>query len=168
VAIHRSSGGYQLTVHETAVDLHRFHNLITDARSAAEDGRTVALFDQALRLWRGTAFADLDTPWLATVRTAVEWERQEAQRDRTDAALRCGHHAHLLAQLSTQATQHPFDERIAGQMMRALAAAGRPAEALATYQHTRRALVDQLGMEPGPELRHPTTTDTASQVIPRS
>src|SRR5882724_3842841 len=77
-----------------------------------------------------------------------------AELDRTDAALRCGQHAELLADLSTRATQQPFNERIAGQLMIALAGTGRQAEALTAYQHTRQVLVDELGLEPGPELRH--------------
>ncbi|HEX5118199.1 MAG TPA: BTAD domain-containing putative transcriptional regulator [Pseudonocardiaceae bacterium] len=151
--IERRPGGYVLTIDPLSVDLHRFRKLINDARLAVDDTRAVALFDEALRWWRGTPFAGLDTAWLASVRTALEVERQAAQLDRTDAALRCGQHTHLLAELSTRAATRPLDERIAGQLMLALAGAGRPADALATYQHTRRALCDELGLEPGPELR---------------
>ena len=153
VAIERHAGGYRLVADETSVDLHQFHRLITGARAATDDTHAMALFDLALQLWRGTPFTDLDTPWLTTVRATLEAELHAAQLDRTDAALRCGQHALLLAELSSQAAQQPFDERIAGQLMLALARAGRPADALAAYQHTREALVDQLGLEPGPELR---------------
>ena len=75
VTIERRSRGYMLTVDEASVDLHRFRSLITDARLANEDARALALFDQALLLWRGTPFADLDTHWLASVRAALEIER---------------------------------------------------------------------------------------------
>ncbi len=153
VLIERRSGAYALTVDEESVDLQRFRHLINDARLASEDARALALFDQALRLWRGAPFADLDTPWLASIRAALEVEREAAELDRTDVALRCGQHAELLADLSTRAAQQPFDERIAGQWMLALAGTGRQAEALAVYQRTRTVLLDQLGLEPGPELR---------------
>jgi DNA-binding SARP family transcriptional activator len=154
VVIERRSGGYRLTVDQASVDLHRFRGLIDQARRADEDARALMLFDQAFRLWRGTPFTDLDTPWLASVRATLETERHAAQLDRTDVALRSGQHAQLLVDLSAQAAQHPFDERIAGQLMLALAGSGRQAEALTIYQHTRRALVDELGLEPGLELRH--------------
>ncbi|HEX5405131.1 MAG TPA: tetratricopeptide repeat protein [Pseudonocardiaceae bacterium] len=153
VTIERRSGGYLFAVDEASVDLHQFRGLVDEARLATDDGHALALFDKALGLWRGSPFADLDTPWLASVRAALEMQRSAAELDRTDAALRCGQHAQLLADLNTRATQQPFDERIAGQLMLALAGAGRQAEALTAYQHTRRALLDQLGLEPGAELR---------------
>lgn len=154
VTIQRHAGGYQLVIDECSVDLHVFRDLIRAARLANEDTRALALFDQALRLWRGTPFTGLDTAWFASVRAALEAERQAAQLDRTDTALRCGQHAQLIAELVTRASQDPWDERLVGQLMLALAAAGRQADALAAYQRTRQALVDQLGLEPGPELRH--------------
>ncbi|HEX5114633.1 MAG TPA: BTAD domain-containing putative transcriptional regulator [Pseudonocardiaceae bacterium] len=86
--IERRSGGYQLTVDPASVDLQRFRGLLTEARSAGDDARAVALFDQALRWWCGTPFADLDTSWSASVRAALEAERQAARLDRVDAALR--------------------------------------------------------------------------------
>lgn len=153
VTIEQRSGSYMLVVDSESVDLHRFRDLIKQARATPDDVRALELFDQALGLWRGTPFADLDTPWLASVRTALEVERQAAQLDRTDVALRCGHDAELLADLRNSAAQQPFDERIAGQLMCALAGTGRHADALAAYQQTRQVLVDQLGLEPGPELR---------------
>jgi DNA-binding SARP family transcriptional activator/tetratricopeptide (TPR) repeat protein len=153
VRIERRPGGYLFTVDETSVDLHRFRGLLTAARLAKEDDQAVVLFDEALHLWRGTPFADLDTPWLAALRTVLEADREAARLDRTDAALRCGQHNQLLADLSAHAAQHPFDERIAGQLMLALAGTGRQAEALTVYRRTRGVLLDELGLEPGPELR---------------
>lgn len=152
-AIQRRSGGYQLTTDAQSVDVHRFRILIKDAESADDDAHAMALFEAALQLWRGTPFAGLDTPWLATAREELELDRQIARLDRNDAALRCRQHTRLLAELNSLASTHPLDERIAGQLIFALAAAGRTAEALAAYQRTRRALVDQLGVEPGTELR---------------
>jgi DNA-binding SARP family transcriptional activator/tetratricopeptide (TPR) repeat protein len=153
VTIERRPGGYLLAVDETAVDLHQFRDLIGRARSASEDTDALVLLDQALLLWRGTAFTGLDTPWLNTVREALDIERRTAELERTDAALRCGQHARLLADLTSRAAQEPFDERIAGQLMLALAGTGRQAKALSVYQSVRQALLDELGLEPGPELR---------------
>src|SRR5262249_8860183 len=117
------------------------------------DTDAVALFGEAVHLWRGTPFTDLDTPWLARMRTALEAELHAAQLDRTDAALRCGQHTRLLAELRSQAAEQPFDEPVAGQWILAGGGAGRAAEALAAYQGTRQALIDHLGIEPGPDLR---------------
>ncbi|MFC4504897.1 MULTISPECIES: AfsR/SARP family transcriptional regulator [Streptomyces] len=98
----RRSGGYVLDVEATAVDLHRFGDGVAQARAAAlneQDEQAAALFGQALGLWRGDAFAGLDTPWIHALRDAVDQERVAAELDHTDVRLRCGHHIGLLAEL---------------------------------------------------------------------
>jgi DNA-binding SARP family transcriptional activator len=153
VVLRRRSTGYVLTVDEDSVDLRRFRRLIDEARAAVDDREALALFDDALALWRGEAFADLDSPWFASVRTALEAERRAVELDRTDAALRCGQHSVLLAGLTSQAAQHPVDERLVGQLMLALYRAGRQADALSTYQRLRVDLAEQLGTDPNPSLQ---------------
>ncbi|QUQ66256.1 SARP family transcriptional regulator [Kutzneria sp. CA-103260] len=153
VSLQRSSTGYRLVVDEAAVDVHRFRQLVTQARSCADDSEALVLFDRALALWRGTALAELDSPWFVAVRTALEAERRTAELDRADAALRCGRHAELLAELSTRAAQHPLDERLAGQVMLALYRSGRQADALHHYQRVREELAEQLGAAPEPALQ---------------
>ena len=74
-------------------------------------------------------------------------------RRRLDAALALGHHGDLVGELETLVAQQPSRERLRGQLMLALYRCGRQAEALAAYQEARRTLVDELGLEPGPELR---------------
>ncbi|WP_200302474.1 BTAD domain-containing putative transcriptional regulator [Streptomyces adelaidensis] len=152
----RRSGGYVLDVEATAVDLHRFHDVTARARAAARserDEQAEALFGQALGLWRGDAFAGLDTPWINALRDAVGQERIAAELDHTDVRLRCGHHNGLPAELSARVETHPLDERLAGQFILALYRGGRPADALSHYERTRLLLAEELGCDPTLPLR---------------
>jgi DNA-binding SARP family transcriptional activator/tetratricopeptide (TPR) repeat protein len=153
VTIGRTPAGYRLTVDIDAVDLHRFHRLIVKARATDGDEARLALLDQALGLWRAEPFAGLDTPWLAGVRASLEAERLAATLDRNDIALRLDRHAELLAELSDLADRHPLDERLAGQHMLALYRSGRQADALRHFEAVRVRLAEELGADPGPDLR---------------
>ena len=153
VGIARQRGGYLLTVDPMAVDLHRFNELVSRARRASDDDHALRQFDEAIGLWRGEAFAPLDTPWFNVLRTALDQGRLAAERDRTDAALRSGQHSTLLSELSRCVAEQPLDERLAGQLMLALARSGRQAEALDHYQRIRHRLADVLGVDPGPDLQ---------------
>ncbi|MFJ8111864.1 AfsR/SARP family transcriptional regulator [Streptomyces sp. NPDC096132] len=152
-AIRREPGGYRLAAEASAVDLHRFRDLVARARDTAVDDAAAALLDRALRLWRGPAFGSLETPWFSELREALGHERFLVELDRNDLALRRGRHTEVLADLSAQIAAHPLDERLAGQLMLALHRSGRSAEALGHYQRTRRMLADELGIDPGPPLR---------------
>jgi DNA-binding SARP family transcriptional activator/tetratricopeptide (TPR) repeat protein len=149
----RGLGGYSLTVDELAVDMHQFRHLITQARQAADDESAVALFRQALALWRGAPFAEVDTPWFNAVRDALAKERLAVELDCTDRRLRLGDHAALLTTLSERSAAHRLDERLAAQYMLALYRSGRQADALAHYRHIRSTLTEELGIDPGQELR---------------
>ncbi|WP_162146227.1 AfsR/SARP family transcriptional regulator [Amycolatopsis vancoresmycina] len=151
--IRRRSGGYVIDVDPAAVDLHRFRELVSRARAAEAGEQAHELFDEALGLWRGEPFANLDTYWLNGVREAVLNERRSAELDYYDLQLRQGNHAELLPTLSTRARTYPLDERVAGQLMLALYRCGRQAEALDHYRKLRAHLVSDLGADPGPELR---------------
>ncbi|WP_369217784.1 AfsR/SARP family transcriptional regulator, partial [Streptomyces flavofungini] len=171
--IAKEPGGYRLVVDASAVDMHRFRELVARARATADgeragdsahgertgDGshgngeRAVALFEEALALWRAEPFAALDTPWFGALREALLRERLAAELDRNDLALRQGRHGELLAELTTRAGTHPLDERLAGQLMLALYRSGRAADALGHYRRTRDLLADELGVDPGARLR---------------
>ncbi|MGI5372822.1 AfsR/SARP family transcriptional regulator [Streptomyces sp. CA-251387] len=135
------------------MDLHRFRDLVAQARDTQDDDRAAALLDEALRLWRGPALSTLETPWFTSLRETLHHERFTAELDRNDIALRHGRHAHILADLTAHAAAHPLDERLAGQLMLALHLSGRPADALRHYRHTRRALAEELGIDPGLPLQ---------------
>ena len=149
----RSSGGYVLRAPAGQLDLHRFRALTAEAAKADGDEPAAAWLRQALGLWRGPALAGLDSPWLRAMRQTLELERAAAVLDLNEARLRLGEHAALVSELSRQTASSPADERLAGQLMLALYRCGRQAEALAAYQHARNLLVDEVGTEPGPQLR---------------
>jgi DNA-binding SARP family transcriptional activator/Tfp pilus assembly protein PilF len=151
VSIERRPGGYVLAIDPMAVDMHRFRQLVAEAQAAGGDAG-VALFEQALGLWRGEAFGTLDTPWLNNKREALNRQRLAAELDRNDLALSRGEHGRLVDELSTRAAANPLDERLAGQLMLALYRCGRQADALGHFQRVRRKLVDELGTDPSPPL----------------
>ncbi|MEV4116827.1 BTAD domain-containing putative transcriptional regulator [Nonomuraea sp. NPDC049695] len=151
--IGRRSGGYLLEIDETAVDLHLFRRLLAQARGGQDGAEQVALYERALALWHGEAFADLETPWLTAQRHTLEAERFAAQLDYQDIRLRRGEDATLLADLTALAAVHPLDERLAGQLMIALYRSGRQSDALECYAQIRHGLVETLGADPGMALQ---------------
>jgi DNA-binding SARP family transcriptional activator len=120
VAIQWKPAGYRLVVNEHAVDLHQFHALIDQVRTAEHDDKTVTLLRRALGLWRGEPFGAQDTPWFNAARATLDRKRYAVELDLTDARLRCGEHASLVAELIGQAEDNPWDERLVGQLMLAL------------------------------------------------
>jgi len=153
VRIVRGPGGYALVVDPMAVDLHLFHDLVGQARAAGRDEGAAGLFARALGLWRGEAFATLDTPWINAVRDMVAAQRLLAETERNDVELRLGRHGELLAELPARVQENPLDERLAGQLMLVLYRCGRQSEALVHYEVVRRRLADELGVAPAAPLR---------------
>lgn len=149
----RRAGGFVLTVEPSAVDLHRFHGLLARARRAPDPAVATDLFERALAIRQGEPFADVDTPWFNALREAVESEHHAARLDLTDLQLRAGRHGEILAALHVRTKEHPLDERLAGQLMLALAQSGRAADALEHYRTTRDLLAEELGIGPGAPLR---------------
>ncbi|MGW4111507.1 BTAD domain-containing putative transcriptional regulator [Actinosynnema sp. NPDC004786] len=152
VAIDRTQAGYLLPVDEHAVDLHRFRGLLRRARGE-EDRAALASVGGALGLWRGPALGGLRGEWAEAVRRTLEQERWQAVLHRNDLALRLGRHAEVMAELTALAEENPLDERLAAQVVVALHRSGRQADALHRYQVVRRRLAEELGADPGPELR---------------
>jgi DNA-binding SARP family transcriptional activator/Tfp pilus assembly protein PilF len=152
-AIERQQNGYVIRLDERLVDLYAFQDTVKRAHAAEDDARAEALFGEALALWRGEVCEPLDTPWLSSVRAAMNKERVAAERDLTDVQLRQGQHTALLARLSEWAERQPLDERLAGQLMVALFRSGRQADALRHYQRVCQQLADELAIGPGRALR---------------
>jgi DNA-binding SARP family transcriptional activator/Tfp pilus assembly protein PilF len=151
------SPGYVIRVDPGELDVARFEALLDGARNAAQDGSWEAAADQAreaLALWRGEPLADVDSEALALREVPRLTElRLQAAELRIDAELRLGHYGVVIAELERMAAAHPLREHLHALLMLALYRDGRQAEALAAYQHARRLLVDELGAEPGTELR---------------
>ncbi|MFD7767130.1 BTAD domain-containing putative transcriptional regulator [Streptomyces sp. NPDC059787] len=146
-------GGYRLVVEPSAVDAHRFRDLSGRARKAGGDEQAEALWREALALWRGSAFAGVDTPWFNARRHLLDSERLAARLELVDVRLRLAQHEGLVSELAARAEEYPLDERVIGQLVLALYRCGRQAEALGAYERARRRLADELGVDPGPALR---------------
>jgi DNA-binding SARP family transcriptional activator len=145
--------GYVLRAAPDAIDLRRFENLVTEARPLPARERSEK-FGEALALWRGPALADLaNEPALAADLGRLEELRQSVVEQRIDARLELGEHAEVVRELEGLIGEYPLRERLRGQLILALYRSGRQAEALETYRETRRVLVEELGIEPSPELR---------------
>ncbi|MFB7995857.1 BTAD domain-containing putative transcriptional regulator [Streptomyces sp. NPDC056002] len=143
--------GYRLSVGPDDVDVHRFERLAAEgerALTAGDPSRASALLGEALGLWRGPALADLP----ATFAGRLDEIRLTAAQTRIEAELALGSAGGLVPELRELISAHPLGERLYGQLMRALHADGRPAEALAVYEEVRRVLADELGADPSAEL----------------
>ena len=145
--------GYVLRADPDSVDLQRFERLVVEAKPLAAAQRKEKLTD-ALALWRGAPLADLShEPAIAAEMRRLEELRLSALEQRIDADLELGGSLELVAELEALIAEHPLRERLRGQLILALYRGGRQAEALETYRETRRVLVEELGIEPSPELR---------------
>ena len=145
--------GYRLAVDPNAVDANRFKRLLDEARLATGEARSAALAG-ALGLWGGPALVDFTyEPFAQRAIAALEELRLAAIEDRIDTDLSLGRHGAVVTEIEGLVAAHPFRERLRGQLMLALYRAGRQADALAAFQAARNALVEELGIEPGPALR---------------
>ncbi|TDC78918.1 BTAD domain-containing putative transcriptional regulator [Streptomyces hainanensis] len=145
--------GYTLDVAPRETDAGRFAELTAAARAAGGPRERAELLGEALRLWRGEAFAEFADAAFARAavdRLAEEW--LTAREELAEARLELGEHLALAAELAETVARHPTRERLRGLHLRALHLAGRQGEALAGYQELRRALATELGLDPGPEL----------------
>lgn len=150
----RSGEGYLARVDPDSVDALRFRRLVERARGRAPAAERAALLREALGLWRGPLLADaasdrlrdrIEAPWvelrLAAQTTAIELE------------LEAGRHQELIGELTVLAAEHAYREQFTGLLMLALYRAGRQTEALQAFANLDRRMRENLGLEPGPELR---------------
>ena len=145
--------GYRLNVAAGSLDLTQFQGLVDEAR-AAPNLQAVELRRHALQLWRGPALADVAIEGADRHGvTRLNDLRLSAQIDQIDVELALGRHASLVGELETLTAAHPYQERLAAQLMLGLYRSGRQAEALEFYRTLRRRLDDELGLQPGQELR---------------
>jgi DNA-binding SARP family transcriptional activator/class 3 adenylate cyclase len=151
------STGYKLIVGPEELDLLVFDRLVEEGRLAASSGeneQAAERFREALSLWRGRPFEDVAYESFAQIEIdRLEERRLAAIEERIDAELALGKHSQLASELDALVRQHPFRERLRGQLMLSLYRSGRQAEALTAYQDARRVLVEELGIDPGPTLR---------------
>src|SRR5439155_27012625 len=127
--------------------------LVAEAKQA-EPREAAAKLREALSLWRDRALADFSYERFAQAEIArLEELRVAALEERIEAELALGLHADVVGELEGLVREHPFRERLRGQLMLALYRSGRQAEALEAFQEGRRILVEELGIDPSPALR---------------
>jgi predicted ATPase/DNA-binding SARP family transcriptional activator len=150
------SGGYLLAVDSGELDAEVFAAGVSDGRAAlaaGDPGLASGLLGEALGLWRGPPLAEVAFAEFAQADIRqLEELRLEALESRVEADLELGRHLQLIGELEALRVQHPARERVAGQLMRALYRSGRQSEALGVYARLRTELLDQVGLEPGPDL----------------
>ncbi len=155
--LHTRPPGYSLQLAPDDIDLHRFEMLVASSRTDLEAGRAEeasAGFRAALALWRGPALAEFASePFALGEEARLEEVRISALEGRLEADLRLGRHGDLVGELEALIARYPLREGLRRQHMLALYRSGRQAEALTAYQDARRALADELGIEPSPALR---------------
>lgn len=153
----RRPGGYSLAVSPDAIDAVRFQAHIDAGRQAAAAGDPVRAGRElcaALELWRGRPLADLaDEPFAVAEVARLEEMRLAALEESAVAALALGRHSAVVPDLEALVAEHPLRERLRGLLILALYRAGRQADALARYREGRERLADELGIDPGRELR---------------
>jgi len=145
--------GYRLKVEPRSLDLAEFERLAEEARRAPA-AHAVELRRRALALWRGPPLADvvLEGADGHTLGRLSEL-RLTTQIERIEAELELGRHSQLVGELEALVAEHPYQERAVALLMLALYRSGRQAEALEVYRMVRRRLSEELGLQPGQELR---------------
>ena len=154
-AIRLAADGYALE--GAAVDAIGFEELLTAARGALRAGDARGAADtiaDALALWHGPALLGLpQSSWMTAQAARLDSLRLDALEEQFEAALALGEHAHLVPAIRAALEESPFRERLWGQLLLALYRSGRQADALEVFQEARQMLLEELALEPGPELR---------------
>nr|WP_246400696.1 BTAD domain-containing putative transcriptional regulator [Jiangella mangrovi] len=175
--IETSATGYVLHADEAAVDVLRFERLLERADGNADPLRQRACLAEALELWRGRPFDDVDSEWLSGTEAPRLEERHLAARERRITLdLDLGRPADLVPELRELTAAHPLREPSWALLLGALERSGRRAEALVQYERVRARLVTELGTDPGPQLQAvyarllaepPPQTRTSARPVPR-
>lgn len=165
-----ASDGYRIAVDTDECDLLTFDRLVGQGTAAMDSGDAalaVTVLRDALSLWRGPAFSDITLPVVRNVYAPqLEERRLAVVGRRIEADLLLGRHDEVIPELEQLTTENPLNERFVAQLLRALAAAGRCAEALEIYQELSTRLREELGLDPDAELQalRETLTNEASLV----
>lgn len=148
--------GYRLDAPELAIDAERFATLVDQARATRSAGGTADardLLDEALGLWRGRPYADVQQPFAEAESARLDGQRLAAQELAAELDLDLGRHERVLEGLAPLVAEHPLREPLRARQMLALYRSGNQADALAVFADVRTVLADELGLDPGPELQ---------------
>ena len=152
IMIETGPSGYRLVCPDDNCDVARFEELVSRVRQAPVE-QVPELAAEALGLWRGTPFGDLDHPDIEAERQRLSELRHEMSELRAEALGRLGRHGEAIAAAEAYLRESPYRERPVASLMRSLYAVGRQADALAAFADLRSRLLDDLGVDPSPELR---------------
>jgi DNA-binding SARP family transcriptional activator len=150
------AAGYRFVGRDVRRDVAEWEELLAAAAAAEQVGDLPGALDaysRALALFQGEPLAGLPGPFAASQRLRLAERRTAVTLTKLELQIRLRDYANAIGELSSLAHLHPYHEPAAALLMRALHMSGRQADALAVYGCTRQRLVDDLGVEPGPELR---------------
>ena len=153
VCLRNRPDGYALDVAHDAVDAYRFERAAAAAAAEVNAARRLSALDEALEQWLGPPLREFaGAGWADREARRLEALHLQALQCRFDALLELGRAGEAAAELEHVAREHPLDERLWAQLILALYRIGRQSDALAAYQEARCNFLDELGIEPGPEL----------------
>lgn len=148
--------GYVLRLAPGQLDLHQFEEMVSQASAIAETGRldgAAICLRTALALWSGAALNSVPSPLVQAKAAGLDERRVGVMEDCFELELQLGRHRELTGELMQLVEENPLRERLRGQLMLALYRSGRQVEALDVYRNARGKLIEQLGIEPGEDLR---------------
>ena len=155
--IRSAAGGYLLDLPIDAVDLHRFERLAALGHDQLARGEAAAAepnLAAAVAIWRGPALPDQHGDEVTALRARLDRRLVTAQAEHADALVALGHAEQAVAELESLVRLHPLDEGVVVRLMTALYHSGRQADALAAYGAATARLAEELGVDPGAQLRH--------------
>ncbi|MEU2663899.1 BTAD domain-containing putative transcriptional regulator [Micromonospora sp. NPDC007220] len=147
------SPGYLLNVGPDELDLRVFDARVAEARDTGGPLAAAALLRGALALWRGPALSGMDSRVVTSYVSRLNERRLAVHGECIDLELQAGKHYELVGELIELVDRHPLQEHFRAQLMMALYRSGRQAEALEGYRRASEVLMDELGINPGEELR---------------
>ncbi|MFC5186326.1 AfsR/SARP family transcriptional regulator [Actinomadura harenae] len=165
---HRPRTGYRLLAGRADVDALAFSDAVTAASSEADPATAARVLADALALWRGEALAGIPGPYAEAARESLAGQREAATARYLELLVESGREHEAIPGLEDALGRDPHQERLVAALMSAYHQAGRTAAALAAYDRARRALADDLGLEPGPALRRRHTEILTSAPAPPS
>lgn len=151
-----SSVGYLISLPEAAVDVFRFRAHVREAEKAEAGGsldEAIGSLKLALSEWRGPAFSGLQSRHLQDMATVLTDQRLAAAERLAELQIRMGDSAAVVGDLMELVAENPFREALRALLMKALHYSGRQVDALAVFEEGRRRLVEDLGLDPGPQLQ---------------
>jgi predicted ATPase/DNA-binding SARP family transcriptional activator len=153
VELRGERGTYRLDLRSAETDIDRFRAAVEEAATVENPRDRSGVLEEGIELWRGPFLAGIDRSWVQEESAILGWERQRAVATWAEATIDGGQTERVIPVLALEVADAPLDERLCGLLMRALYGSGRQADALAAYRRLRDGLAQDLGVEPGLDLR---------------